>query len=207
MTKRKGYVIERIASIENLREADKEAQSGKVKSNRYIRRHNMHQEEDLKALREMILTLSFPNPDFTTMTVISDSGKKREIVKQRYFPWRILHHAIMRVIGPDLYNSLINDSFACVKGKGLHFGVKRMKMFLRRYPYYKWMWKTDYKKYYQSIPHDIIINSMRRKYKDERFIRLVEVAILSYNSEIDNILNDEKKKRDSNRLIYQPADR
>jgi hypothetical protein len=56
MVKRKGHIIERIADMDNLREADREAQDGKVKKNRFIRRHNMHPEEDLIALREMIFS-------------------------------------------------------------------------------------------------------------------------------------------------------
>ena len=86
--KRAGYILERIAEINNLREADKEAQDGKVKKNRFIRRHNLHPEEDLRALQLMILTLDFPAPDYSVMRVKSDAGKVRDIVKQKYFPWR-----------------------------------------------------------------------------------------------------------------------
>lgn len=149
-SKRAGYILERIAEINNLREADKEAQDGKVKKNRFIRRHNLHPEEDLRALQLMILTLDFPAPDYSVMRVKSDAGKVRDIVKQKYFPWRILHHAIMRVIEEDVYRNLIYDTSACIKGKGLHFGVRRMKRFLHRYPEYKWFVKTDFKKFYQS---------------------------------------------------------
>lgn len=108
-SKRAGYILERIAEINNLREADKEAQDGKVKKNRFIRRHNLHPEEDLRALQLMILTLDFPAPDYSVMRVKSDAGKVRDIVKQKYFPWRILHHAIMRVIEEDVYRKKFFD--------------------------------------------------------------------------------------------------
>lgn len=108
-SKRAGYILERIAEINNLREADKEAQDGKVKKNRFIRRHNLHPEEDLRALQLMILTLDFPAPDYSVMRVKSDAGKVRDIVKQKYFPWRILHHAIMRVIETELVDVLENE--------------------------------------------------------------------------------------------------
>lgn len=200
--KRVGYILERIAEINNLREADREAQDGKVKKNRFIRRHNLHPEEDLRALQLMILTLDFPAPDYSVMKVRSDAGKVRDIVKQKYFPWRILHHAIMRVIGEDIYKSLIYDTSACIKGKGLHFGVRRMKSFLRRYPECKWFVKTDFKKFYQSILHELIVAALRRKFKDERFIKLIEIAVLSYDSgtELIDVLENEveRKKRCSN---------
>lgn len=51
----------------------------------------------------------------------------------------------MRVIEEDVYRNLIYDTSACIKGKGLHFGVRRMKRFLHRYPEYKWFVKTDFK--------------------------------------------------------------
>lgn len=195
--KRVGYILERIAEINNLREADREAQDGKVKKNRFIRRHNLHPEEDLRALQLMILTLDFPAPDYSVMKVRSDAGKVRDIVKQKYFPWRILHHAIMRVIEEDVYRNLIYDTSACIKGKGLHFGVRRMKRFLHRYPEYKWFVKTDFKKFYQSILHELIVAALRRKFKDERFIKLIEIAVLSYDSgtELVDVLENEVERK------------
>lgn len=212
MVKRKGHILEQIASMENLEAADREAQAGKVKKNRHIRRHNLHARKDLDKLQRMILDLDFPPPDYREMEVHNDSGKDRIIDKQRYFPWRILHHAIMRVIGDDIYRSLIYDSFACVPGKGLHHGVKRLRMMLRRYPEYTWFWKTDYKKFYQSIPHETILAAFRRKYKDERFIKLIEIAILNYDTkpEILDEIEAERQKaaaRHSHRRIHKPANR
>lgn len=209
--KRVWCLIERIADIENLREADRQAQCGKVKKNRFIRRHNEHAEQDLRELQIMILTLDFPPCEYDFMDVVSDAGKLRHIAKQKYHPWRILAHAIMQIVGPYIYRSLIYDTFACIKGKGLHFGVKRMKMMLRRYPEYKWFWKTDYKKFYLSIPHDTIRASLRRKFKDERFITLMDIAVFSYESgdEITDALNEElqSKERCANRRIHKSATR
>lgn len=207
--KRAGCVIERIADIENLRLADKEAQSGKVKKNRYIRRHNEHAEQDLRELQLMILTLDFPPCEYDFMDVVSDAGKTRHIAKQKYHPWRILAHAIMQVIGPYLYGSFIHDTFACIKGKGIHFGVKRMKMMLRRYPEYTWFWKSDYKKYYLSIDHDVLLEALRRKFKDELFIRLMVIAVFTYES-ADDITEElyaeeTKKERIAHRRLLQSA--
>ena len=46
MTKRRGFLIEQIADMDNLREADRDAQDGKVKKNRFIRRHNERAKDD-----------------------------------------------------------------------------------------------------------------------------------------------------------------
>lgn len=69
-------------------------------------------------------------------------------------------------------------------------------MMLRRYPEYRYFWKADCKKYYQSIPHSVLIANLERKFKDKRFIRLMEITILSYTSEqeILELLEDEQSK-------------
>jgi len=209
MGKREGYILERIADMDNLRAADRAAQMGK--NNRHIRRHNAHAEEELLLLQHWILNPDeFPPPQFSMMEVRNEnSAKTRTIARQNYFPWRILPHAIMNVIGQKLWNSLIADSFACVPGKGLHYGVRRMKMMLRRYPEYRWYWKTDYKKFYLSILHVVIMDAFRRKFKDKRFLHLLEVAVFNYDSgqEIvrDLYAEQQKSKRSNNRRVFQPT--
>ncbi len=209
--KREGYVIERLALMSNLLLADIEAQKGKLKENRGIRRHNQRQNRDLRLLQLMILTLKFPPAHYEIMFRKTDAGKVREIAKQRYFPWRILHHDIMLVVGERLYGSLIMDTFACIKGKGLHFGVKRLKKFIRLNPGCRWYWKTDFKKYYQSIPHEVIRNGLESKVKDKMFINLVEVTLFSYESSdlIVDLLEEEalRKERCADWSLYKPTSR
>ena len=84
-----------------------------------------------------------------------------------------------------------------------------MKRFLHRYPEYKWFGKTDFKKFYQSILHELIVAALRWKFKDERFIKLIEIAVLSYDSGTDlhHVIEneDEPKKRSTDRSIYKPT--
>lgn len=200
---RQGYILEQIADMDNLRAADRNAQRGKTSKNKSIQAHNKNAETNLLLLREMILTLNFPEQDYKAMHIISDAGKVRNIVKQDYFPWRILHHAIIQIIEPRMNNSLITDTSACIKGRGVHFGVRRMQMFLRRYPEYKWFVKTDFKKFYESIPHEALKNSFRTRFKDERLIELIDKTILNYRCDASVIdgLRKEIELRKTNNLL------
>ncbi|MBD5357448.1 MAG: reverse transcriptase [Bacteroides sp.] len=191
--------MERIANIDNLRLADRKAQEGKTKRiiivngkevripNKYIQKHNENAEKELRDLQKMILTLTFPPPNYRSEFLKTDAGKVRELIKQNYYPWRILQHAIMLVVSPRIFGSLITDTFACVKGKGLHFGVRRIKRTMRRHPELKWFWKTDFKKYYQSLPHELVRSSLKRLFKDKTFIRLIDIVVLAYDSGIEVI--------------------
>ena len=131
MPKREGYIIEQIADMNNLKAANKEAQSGgKAKKNRHIRRHNAKLTEHLEELQRMILEEDWPDVVYSPMVVDNDNGKRRKVDRKNFYPWRILEQAIIRVVGIKIWKDLIADSFACVPGKGLHYGVKRMKKML-----------------------------------------------------------------------------
>lgn len=204
--KREGFIMERIANIDNLRLADRKAQEGKSKRiiivngkekrvpNKYIQKHNENAEAELRDLQKMILTLSFPPPNYRSEFLHTDAGKVRELIKQNYYPWRILQHAIMLVVSPRIFASFIMDTFACIKGKGLHFGVKRVERILRRHPELKWFWKTDFKKYYQSIPHCLVRKSLEHLFKDKTFLRLIDIVILAYDSG-EEILNEQENEK------------
>lgn len=204
MTKRIGYIIEKIADMDNLREADRCAQChNKAKRCGQIRRHNQRAEENLLKLRDMILNLDFPPHRYKKMIRLSDHGKVREIINEDYFPWKILGHAIYQVISPVIEKSFITDTSCCIKGKGVFFGVKRMKKFMRLHPELGWFAKSDCKKYYQSVLHEYFLIAVQRKFKDKRLIRLIEISALDIDSGIDKELENEKKRSTNWRIRKQ----
>lgn len=221
--KREGYVVERVASMANLREADAKAQRGKKKRrivcdgkveyvpNRYILRHNERAEAELRELQMMILTNEFPPCVYTTQEVKTASGKSRTIIKQNYYPWRILQHAILNTIGERVEKSFISGTFACIKGKGIHYGVRMMKRALRLHRELRWFWKSDFKKFYQSIPHELIEAEFRAMFKDEFFIRLIQSTLFSYKSgeELNETLANEaiRTKRYADWCCHESAHR
>lgn len=199
--KRYGHILEKVADLDNLRLADYNAQKGgKAKRSKEIRRHNERAEANINELRRMILELDFPPVHRHPMRVKAENGKVRVIHKDDYFPWRILHHAIIQVIEPIMHNLLIKDSYSCIKGRGLQAGNLRMQQMIRRYPENKWFWKVDYKRFYESIPHELVLYTFRKRFKDERFIKLIEIAILSHDSgqEVVSILENEHERRKRN---------
>ncbi len=57
---------------------------------------------------------------------------------------------LMRVLEPLLDPTLVEDTFACRRGKGTHAAMARAREYTRRYPYFL---KCDIRKYFPSIPH------------------------------------------------------
>ena len=55
---------------------------------------------------------------------------KREIFAAD-FRDRVVHHLIYNYISPVFERTFINDSYSCRKGKGTHYGIKRIDGFIR----------------------------------------------------------------------------
>lgn len=153
-------------------------------------------------LQVMILTLDFPKPIYKLQKRVVDSGKERDIILADYFPWHILDHAVMQVINEDINKNLIYDTYSSVKGRGTILGVQRLKKFIRLNKEYKFFVKTDFKKFYESINHELVMTALNRKYKDKKFLYLMNNFILNYNSDIEEVLENEKEKRITNRALY-----
>ena len=122
MCKRIGYLYDKIYDWDNLLLADKNARRGKKRFSYGVRHHDNNRIENLKSLQKQLINNSFKTSEYKVMTIKADRGKIRDIWKLPYFPDRILHHAIMQVIEPYLTRHFINDTYACVRGKGLNYG-------------------------------------------------------------------------------------
>ncbi len=75
--------------------------------------------------------------------------KERKISAAPYRD-RVVHHALMNVIGPIFEARLIYDTYANRKGKGTHTAIRRAQEFARRYPY---VLKCDIREFFPSIDH------------------------------------------------------
>lgn len=210
MVKRKGYILQKVADMDNLRTAARAAQISKNPRNASIMMFNSDPEFHLQLLRWMILTQTFPPLQFRRKTLHNDYGKIRQLCYEDYYPWNILQYAIMQVVGKDIFSGLIYDSFSCVPGKGTHWGVKRLKMFLRRYPECRWRVQCDSRKYYFAIPHQTIMQELSRRYKDKAFLSMMDKYVLKFESgpEYLELLKDEidkLQKRSEHRRVHKPT--
>ena len=211
MTKRVGYILEKVADEDNLRLAIKRSQrGGKAKRSAQIRAVNADIEGTVKRLRHMILELDFPEHESRKMQRRTDRGKTRDLEDEKYDPWKVMAHAIMQVIEPYINKKMIADTSSCIKKRGCLYGVRRVKRLMRRYPDHIYFSQSDCKKYYQALDPEYMVRVFRHWFKDKKFIRLIEICVLDYycGDEIMQMLEDEreKKARSANWLIRKRDD-
>ena len=137
----------------------------------------MRFEEEILELREGLLAGQYPVGRYHRFIV---RDPKLRTIHAAAFQERVMHHALMRVVGPILERSTVFDSYACHAGKGQWGAVRRAERFARRYGFFL---KFDIRKYFDNIDHPILLRQLERRIKDRavldwfsRIIRSYEVA-------------------------------
>jgi len=170
-------LYEEICSMNNLANAWRNARMGKTKKD-YVIEFEKNTRQNLLDLRNLLLTQTYsPKP---LKTFILRDPKTRKISKSAFID-RIVHHALVRIIEPIFDKAFICDSCANRIGKGTLFALKRFETFIKKVSENGKMknllnnnqikgycLKADIKHYFQEVDHEVLLNTIKRKIKDER---------------------------------------
>lgn len=172
--KRKGNLYAQIISPENLRAADATAQKGKGHQPGVVE-HKKNRDANLQALHIALRDKTYRTSRYHIFPVYEP--KERLISQLPYFPDRIVHHAIMRILEPTFVACFTADTYSCIKGKGIHAASYALRRALRDRVGTRYCLKLDIRKFYPSVDHSILKNMLRRKFKDPDLLWLLEEII------------------------------
>lgn len=178
--KRIGYIYEKIVSVENCKEAILNASKHKC-SRKNVQRilDNIDFYADDLSIR--LQTLDFVTPYRRKEIVDGLSGKHREIMIPNFYPDQCAHHAIIQIIQPHIIKSSYYWSCGNFPGRGISRAAKGVHRAVSRdTKNARFCFKFDVKKFYPSISHDVLKETLRRKFKDERALELFDVIIDSH---------------------------
>jgi RNA-directed DNA polymerase len=172
--KRIGSLYEHITSLKNLCDADCKAQKGK--SNQYgVIVHNRNREGNLLILQDMLVSKTYRTSCYDIFTI--HEPKERIVYRLPYFPDRITHHAIMNILEPILVSTFTADTYSCIKNRGIHHLFYNLKHDLKDISGTAYCLKLDIKKFYPSVDHDVLKALLRKKFKDQDLLWLLDEII------------------------------
>ena len=161
--------------MDNLLLADEKARRGK-RDSYGVRLFDRDREGNLLRLHEMLLTGEFHTSSYETFTI--HEPKERVIYRLPYYPDRIVHHAIMNVLEPIWTRTFTYNTYSCIKGRGIDGCARRVERIIAMFEGRElYCLKTDIRKYYPSIRHDVLKGLLRRKIKDARVLGLIDGII------------------------------
>lgn len=157
---------------------------------------------ELANLQKELINNTFDYSPCTTF-LINERGKER-VIHGEQLRDRIVKHVLCdNYLTPITKRFLIYDNSASTKNKGIDFARKRLLVHLRKfYAENKsndgYILLIDYKKYYDNIHHDKLLNQFSRFIQNENVISLLKKAVchskvdVSYmnDSEYSNCMNN-----------------
>ena len=149
------------------------ARRGKTKKH-YIINFEAKLEENLDKLHKELTNKTY-KPHLLKVFIVKDP-KTRRISKSR-FRDRVVHHALINIIGRLFEKSFIYDSHANQKGKGTLRAIQRFNKFKRKVSKNNtkgcYVLKADIKHYFDEVNHDILLGILKNKVIDKRIINLI----------------------------------
>lgn len=159
-----------------------------------------HFESNLFELCDDIMERRYvPRPSICFMV---DKPVKREVFAAD-FRDRVIHHFIYNYIAPLFERRFINDSYSCRKGKGIHYGVKRVEGFIRscsqNYTKDCYILKVDIRGYFMSMNRKVLHEKVKQVLLRKAGTCDFDLPLVMYLLEItifnDPTLNCRKKGR------------
>ncbi len=187
MAKTYNNLWDQLCSYENLESAFRKARRSKTKK-LYVLEFEKNLAENLLQLRNELLLHSYTPRHLKTF--ILQDPKTRKISKSE-FRDRVIHHALCNVIEPIFDRSFIYDSYANRTGKGTLKAIQRFDSFKkkagRNNKLKVFVLKADIKHYFDTVDHEVLLNIIKNKIKDEKVIWLIKKILSNYH------LNEEGK--------------
>ncbi len=184
----------KLCSYSNLEKAFEKAKEGKSSSPPVIEFEKNLKENLLQLNRELEALTYKPAP--LKRFIIRDP--KTRTIHSSIFKDRVVHHAIHNIIGPIFDKAFIYDSYANRISKGTHKAVLRFDAFKRKVSknghlvnnnynntslVLGYVFKADIKHYFETVDHEILLNAIERRIKDQKVLQLIKVILLNYGVE------------------------
>ena len=177
-----GELYDKLLDLNNLYNAFMNCKDG-VGWKESVQRYESNVLINILNLQKLLKTESYRQKPFYEFD-LNERGKIRHI-KSMHISDRVLQRALCDyVLNPVLFKSLIYDNGASVKGKGIEFSRNRLKVHLQKY--YRnygntgYVLKIDFSKYFDNIPHNILMNKIAEKVPDDKVVKLTTYLISTF---------------------------
>lgn len=153
-------------------------------------------EEKLLSLQKILKSGDYSPLSYTHFTIFDPKNRR---ISAPAFRDRIVQHSIVKSIEPIFEKQFISDSYACRKGKGTHFGAKRIKKFLMgaRCTYGKntklYVLQCDIHKFFQNIKWDTLLKILYTTIQFPQTRLLIEKIVKIHPSYLNVIENEQKR--------------
>ena len=181
--KRYGNIFAKICDMDNLILAHRCAKEDKLFYKEVIM-VDENPEKYLTKIQSMLKEGKYlVRPEDYNVSTINDKGKERELWKLSYYPHRIIQWAIMLQIEGVFMEVFCTHTCASLKERGIKHAYNLTKGYMKNQYASRYCLKIDISKFYPNINHEILKQLLRKKFKDQELLSLLDMLIDSFPGE------------------------
>lgn len=167
--------------------SSKEKKKGQSNNKYYLAQRILHNVDHYVPLIKEHIKNYIPSKVNSFEIVEKHEHKIRKITTVPLFPDQIIHQLIVDILKPILMKSFYDHSYASIPGRGIHKAKKYIEKLIRNNPKdFKYISKTDIKKCYLNISHNLLKRKLRKKLRGNKLYNLIcKVIDVYYDFDID----------------------
>ncbi|MFR9506781.1 MAG: hypothetical protein SNI45_06925 [Rikenellaceae bacterium] len=176
--KRKGYISQKIETLENFEDAF-QGYSENKRNRKVVRDFEKNLESNLQNLLQRYKDASWTTSEYVYKEVYHP---KKRIVAKLPVDDHVIQWAACLQIEELLHDSMIGRSCSCVKGKGTHYFSKILQDELLSDPEDTFYFvQLDIHHYFLNINQDLLKERYRRKFKDPKLLSFLDEFVDSFD--------------------------
>ena len=145
---------------------------GKARKNSKAKWYRTHQDE----IKDRIMDCAahFKGGRHKKITIYDGIRRKQREIVVPNMKEQIVHHMVINIMKPIFMQGMYEHSYGSIPGRGAHSGKKTIEKWIRtRGKDMKYCLKMDIRKYFDSIPHDILKAKLAKIVHDDWFLKIL----------------------------------
>ena len=168
---------------ENIKGAFKKYKKGKS-TRRSVIEFSKDEQKSIEKYKR--LAQNYPQFNHIPKTINDGINRKVRTIIVPKEDEQVIQHMAFYILAPIMLNSMYQHSYGSIDKRGADKGRKKIEKWIKddkkNTKYYLQM---DIRKYFESIPHGILKNKLRKLIKDDKFYNLiVNFFVIKVNEEL-----------------------
>lgn len=165
------HLYEKFISDENIKLAIKNACKHKLNRKKFRDLHD-NPEKYIDWIRKQ--ATNYRNDYHTPIQIYDGIQRKKRTIIVPTFREQIIHHMVVNVLKPIIMKSMYEHSYGSIPDRGGTMGMKQIKKWIAHDSRNtRYCLKMDIKKYFDTVPHEIVIRRLTEQIHDERFLEVL----------------------------------
>ena len=184
MPKRINNIFKHEITFTKLLEAHQKTKKGK-RFKKQVIEFEMDLETNLLKIGRELINNTYQFSKYFEFTIYEP--KERKIKTLDYRDRVVQTWYVENFLKPYFLPQFIEDSYACIEGKGTHKAVDKMQSYIKKAnKKYKevWVLKCDISKFFFNINREILFKLIKKKIKDKDFLEFTKKIIFYDNEKV-----------------------